>query len=309
MLVSDTSALESTMRSGELERQFRRLSLYVDRLGNINMQATLIAGFAFSATTPEVLDSIMDNLGPLSTIYIVLIFIAIALSCWVVTVSLNVQIKAEKLAMEGPDGSVRYALAAIIKVSDLIAQLHSCAAACLGGAMLATIWNYLNPAVAAILTVMILLLFWHAYQYNQELDELFSLEGKRLVGRGEHLQRALLVAAKEEEERESKGTRSKRSSVQEPLIGKLATRVRFTGLPMPEEAKAEALEPRDTPSLRASWWPGGGARSVRAVNGSARPSRGRALPAVPGIVERSSASNNGSVSGVSVDAEDADDAN
>ncbi|KAG8468497.1 hypothetical protein KFE25_013580 [Diacronema lutheri] len=203
MLVSETSALESTMRSGELDRQFRRLSLYVDRLGNINMQATLIAGFAFSTTAPDVLEVIVDNKGPLSTIYVVLIFISISLSCWVVAVSLNTQIKAEKLAMEGPDGSVRYALAAIIKVSDLIAQLHSCAAACLGGAMLAIIWNYLQPAVAAILTFLLLLLFWHAAKYNQELDELFSLEGKRLVGRGEHLQRALLVAASEEEEREA----------------------------------------------------------------------------------------------------------
>jgi hypothetical protein len=202
MLVSETSALESTMRSGELERQFRRLSLYVDRLSNITTQATLIAGFAFAATTPDVLEVIVSNESPLSTVYVVLIFIAISLSCWVVAVSLNVQIKAEKLAMEGPEGSVRYALAAIIKVSDLIAQLHSCAAACLGGAMLSVIWNYLNVGIAGLLTVLMSVLLWHALKYNQELNQLFSLEGKRSVGRGEHLQRALLVAAKEEEDRE-----------------------------------------------------------------------------------------------------------
>jgi hypothetical protein len=191
------------MRSGELERQFRRLSLYVDRLSNINTQATLIAGFAFAATTPDVIEVIVDNDDALSTVYVVLIFIAISLSCWVVTTSLNVQIKAEKLAMEGPDGSVRYALAAIIKVSDLIAQLHSCAAACLGCAMLTIIWRYLPIAIAAILSVLICVLFWHAIRYNRELDQLFSLDGKRLVGRGEHLQRALLVSAKEEEDREN----------------------------------------------------------------------------------------------------------
>lgn len=218
------------MRSGELERQFRRLSLYVDRLGNINMQATLIAGFAFSAASPDVLEMIMDNEGRMSTIYVVLVFIAISLSCWVVTVSLNTQIKAEKLAMEGPDGSVRYALAAIIKVSDLIAQLHSCSAACLGGAMLASIWTYLPATVAVTLSVLIVLVAVHAVRYNQELDELFSLEGKRLVGRGEHLQRALLVAQSEDEEREARGKALKphggarNGGVAEPLLDSRASK-------------------------------------------------------------------------------------
>lgn len=218
MLVSETSALEASMRSGELERQFRRLSLYVERLSNINMQATLIAGFAFSATSPDILEVIMDDVGPLSTIYVVLIFISISISCWVVTVSLNSQIKAEKLAMEGPDGSVRYALAAIIKVSDLIAQLHSCAAACLGGAVLTSIWSYLPSAVAATLTVLIAFLLVHAVRYSYELDALFSLEGKRLVGRGEHLQRALLVAAREDEERASTCNGAGAARMAEPLL-------------------------------------------------------------------------------------------
>lgn len=93
---------------------------------------------------------------------------------------------------------------------------------------------YIESYVCAFLTVCMLGIAGHSWKYNAELNDLFRVEGKTFTGRGEHLQRALLAARKEEEEiigDSVEGLADSRDSRDARLCGRGNIKVSWASLP------------------------------------------------------------------------------
>lgn len=184
MLLADTSHLQSAVRKAEIERQYSHLLLYIDRLNSITSQAVLIAGFATMSLSADSLQSIggqadphSDEAANLTTqLFVLSAGGAVALSVWVVWTSLHVSNKAEQLALEGEQGSVAHASAALIKQSRIIIRVHTTALCFVGLSLCVLCYVFVDHTTTILFCTLLAAVGAHAAFFMHRTTLLFSGE-------------------------------------------------------------------------------------------------------------------------------------
>ena len=186
MLAADKDRLIAGVKQNALQLRHKELDYFVQRYSNLATQSSILAGFAFDALveleiTPAMHQTLVDhNATWVEDCFYISGSATMAFALYTVCVASFACVYGDRLALQGPTGSVDRAVAVMMKSRTSIFVSFAFSMLCLIVAASSMAWIKMGVSAAAVTGIFVLLFVFLLFKH-QHMKSAFRIDPELMV--------------------------------------------------------------------------------------------------------------------------------